>query len=72
MRLPALIIGIVLLIVGSLIAAGVISFEKEETVAKIGPLEMTATRHKKPAAVIGYVLLGAGALVLVVGLTSKK
>lgn len=72
MRIPALVIGLLLLIAGGLISAGVISFEKEETVAKLGPLEMTTTEQKKPAPVIGYVLLGAGALALVVGLVSKR
>lgn len=72
MRVPALVIGLLLLIGGGLISAGVISFEKEETVAKLGPLEMTTTERKKPAPVIGYVLLGAGALALVVGLASRK
>jgi hypothetical protein len=72
MRTPALVIGILLLIVGGLISAGVLSFDKTETVAKLGPLEVQSTQQKKPAPVIGYVLLGAGALLLVVGFTAKK
>ena len=72
MRTPALIFGLVLLLVGGLIAAGVFSFTKQETVAKLGPMEITTTEQKKPAPVLGYVLLGAGALVLVLGFTSRK
>lgn len=72
MRTPALVIGVLLLIVGGLIAAGVFSFSKQQTVAKLGPMEITTTEQKKPAPILGYVLLGAGALVLVFGAASKK
>lgn len=72
MRTPALIVGILLLVVGGLISAGVLSFDKQETVAKLGPLEITTTDQKKPAPVVGYLLLGVGALVLIVGLAGKK
>ena len=72
MRTPLLVIAILLLVVGGLVSAGLISFTKEETVAKLGPLELTATEQKKPAPVIGYVLLGAGALALVVAFVGKK
>lgn len=72
MRTPALIIGILLLVAGGLISAGVVSFDKQETVAKLGPLEITATDTKKPTPVVGYALLGLGALLLVVGLAGKK
>jgi len=72
MRTPALIIGILLIVAGGLISAGVFSFNKEETVAKLGPLEVTATHQKKPAPMIGYILLGAGGLLVVIGLVAKK
>jgi hypothetical protein len=61
-----------LLIVGGLISAGVFSFTTQATVAKLGPLEITASEQKKPAPVLGYVLLGAGVLVLAFGAASKK
>lgn len=72
MRIPALIIGFLLLIAGSLIALGVVSFSEKETVAKLGPMELTTTTQSKPAPVLGYVLLGAGTLVLVLGFASRK
>jgi hypothetical protein len=72
MRMSALIIGILLLIVGGLISAGLLSISSEETVAKVGPLELTTKQEKKPDAVFGYVLLGAGVLVLVAGLATRK
>ena len=65
-------VAVILLVVGALITAGVISYDREETVAKLGPLELTATQEKKPAPMIGYVLLGAGALALVVAFVGKK
>lgn len=72
MRVPALILGFLLLIAGALIAAGVFSFDKERSVAKLGPLELTATEQKKPPPLVGYVLLGAGLLVLTLGIAAKK
>lgn len=72
MRTAALIVGVLLLVAGGLISAGILSFDREETVAKLGPLEITTTDHKKPAPVVGYLLLGVGALVLVVGLVGRK
>lgn len=72
MRTPALILGFLLLIAGGLIAAGIFSFSKTETVAKLGPMEITTTQQKKPAPVLGYVLLGAGVLVLAFGFASRK
>ena len=72
MRTPALVVGVLLLIVGGLISAGVFSFTKQETVAKLGPMEITTTEQKKPAPILGYVLLGAGVLVLVLGSISRK
>jgi hypothetical protein len=72
MRTPALILGIILLIVGGLISAGVLSFDREETVAKLGPLEVKSTEQRKPAPLLGYVLAGTGALLLVVGFIARK
>lgn len=72
MRSAIVALGPLLLIVGGLLAAGVFSFTRQETVAPLGPLQITATEKKKPAPVWGYVLLGAGVLVLVLGSVSRK
>lgn len=72
MRTPALVIGIILLVAGGLISAGVISFQKEEQVAQLGPLEINRTSTETPRPAIGWILLGAGALALVVGFASRK
>jgi hypothetical protein len=72
MRIPALILGFLLLVAGALVAFGVFSYNKKETVAKLGPMELTATEKKQPAPLVGYVLFGAGALVLVIGYAARK
>ena len=72
MRSPLLIIGVILLVLGGLISAGVFSFTSEKQVAKLGPLEVTSTEQKKPPINLGYILIGVGAVVIVVGAVAKK
>lgn len=72
MRMPALIIGVILLVVGGLIASGVFKFQTTEKVADIGPIEISKTDTKTPPLNLGWILLGAGAVAVVVGAVSKK
>lgn len=72
MRMPAIVIGVILLVIGGLIAAGVFKFESTEKVADIGPIEISKTDTKRPPVNLGWVLLGAGAVALVIGVASKK
>jgi hypothetical protein len=72
MRTPALVIGVLLLIIGGLITAGVFKFQTTEKVADIGPIEITKTDTKTPPINLGWVLLGAGAVAVVIGAVSKK
>ncbi len=72
MRTPALVIGVLLLIIGGLIAAGVFKFQTTEKVAEIGPIEITKTDTKSPPVNLGWILLGAGAVAVVIGAVSKK
>ena len=72
MRMPALIVGVILLIIGGLITAGVFKFQSTEKVADIGPIEINKTETTKPSLNVGYLLLGLGAIVVVVGAVSKK
>ncbi len=72
MRVPALVIGVILLIVGGLITAGVFKFQTKETVADIGPVEISKTDTKTPPINLGWILLGVGAVVVVIGAVSKK
>jgi hypothetical protein len=72
MRMPAIIIGVILLVIGGLIAAGVFKFQSTEKVADIGPIEISKTDTKTPPINLGWILLGAGAIAVVVGVASKK
>lgn len=72
MRTPALVIGVILLILGGLIAAGVFKFQTTEKVAELGPIEITKTDTKTPPLNLGWILLGAGAVAVVIGAVSKK
>ncbi len=72
MRMPLIVIGIILLLAGGLIAAGVFKFQTKETVADIGPIEISKTDTKTPPVNVGWILLGAGALSVVVGFATKK
>jgi hypothetical protein len=72
MRTPALVIGVLLLIIGGLIAAGVFKFQSTEKVVDLGPIEISKTDTKTPPINLGWILMGAGALAVVVGAASKK
>ncbi|TNJ33073.1 DUF3185 domain-containing protein [Arenimonas terrae] len=72
MRTPALVIGVLLLIIGGLITAGVFKFQTTEKVADIGPIEISKTDTKTPPINLGWILLGAGAVAVVIGAVSKK
>ena len=72
MRNTALIVGVLLLVAGGLISAGLLGFDQQETVAKIGSLAITKTERRKPPPLWGLGLLGVGVLLVVVGLRAKK
>lgn len=72
MRIPAIIVGALLLIAGGLVASGLFKFEKTENVVDLGPVEINRVEEKKVPLNAGYILLGIGALVLVAGAVSKK
>jgi hypothetical protein len=72
MRTPALVIGVLLLIIGGLITAGVFKFQTTEKVADIGPIEISKTDTKTPPINLGWILIGAGAVAVVIGAVSKK
>lgn len=71
MRMPAIIIGVILLVVGGLITAGVFKYDSKET-AELGPIELSVTKEKSPPVNLGWILLGAGAVAVVIGAVSKK
>jgi uncharacterized membrane protein YphA (DoxX/SURF4 family) len=72
MRVPALVIGLLLLIAGGLISAGVLKFEREKNVVDLGPIEISRTATETPPVNLGWILLGVGGLLVVVGLVSRK
>ena len=72
MRLPALLIGVILLVAGGLIVGGVFKWESTEKVADIGPIQINKTETKSPPSNLGWVLLGAGAVAVVAGALMKK
>ena len=71
MRTPLLVLGAILLVVGGLITAGVFRYDSKET-AELGPIELSVTKEKSPPINLGWILLGAGAVAVVVGVASKK
>ncbi len=72
MRLPAMILGVVLIIIGGLIAAGVFKYKDTDKVLDFGKLEVETTREKTAPLNWGYVLIGGGVLVLVAGALVRK
>ena len=72
MRVPALLIGVILLVAGGLIVGGVIEWQSTEKVADIGPIQINKTETRSPPSNLGWVLLGAGAVVVVAGALMKK
>lgn len=72
MRTPALIIGILLLVAGGLVAAGLVSFADTKEVLKVGDASLSVTQQKTPDRTLGYVLLAVGAVVTVVGAMATK
>ena len=72
MRVPALLIGVNLLVAGGLIVGGVFQWESTEKVADIGPIQINKTETKSPPSNLGWVLLGAGAVAVVAGALMKK
>lgn len=72
---PTLVIGIALILAGAAILVyRQFSYQSRETVLKLGPIQATAetTKTVPLPPVLGWVLLGAGACVLVVGVKSKS
>jgi len=69
-----LIIGIALIVIGAAILAyGHFSYRTRETVLEVGPIKATAERTKTVPlpAILGWVLIGGGACVLVFSGRSK-
>jgi uncharacterized membrane protein YidH (DUF202 family) len=68
------ILGIILILIGAaLLAYGHFSYQSRETVLEVGPIKATAERtHNVPIPpILGWAMIGAGAVVLVLSGRSK-
>ena len=68
------ILGIILILIGAAILAyGHFSYQSRETVLEVGPIKATAekTHHVPIPPILGWVLIGGGAVVLVFSGRSK-
>lgn len=72
MRVPALILGAILLLVGGVMAAGLFKYKDTETVVDFGKVEIKTTTEKTAPLNWGYVLMGGGALLLAGGALARK
>ena len=72
MRVPALLIGVILLVAGGLVLGGIFKWESTEKVADIGPIQINKTETKSPPSNLGWILLGAGAVAVVAGALMTK
>jgi hypothetical protein len=67
MRMPAMIIGILLLVFGALMATGAFHYTDTKRVVDLGPLKVNKTEEHAPPLNWGYILLGGGLVLVVVG-----
>ena len=72
MKTGLIVTGVLLLIIGAAIAMGMVSVPDTREVLSIGDNSLSVETQKKPSSVLGYVLLGIGGLVTVVGATRKR
>ncbi len=72
MRMPAMIIGILLLVFGGLMVGGVLHYTDTKRVVDAGPLKIDTTTEKTAPPNWGYILLAGGAVMLVVGAMAGK
>lgn len=72
MRNPLFILGAILVAVGLFISAGKMRYQDTDKVADFGKLEIEATHEKKAPVNWGYVLIGGGAVLLVIGAMTRR
>jgi len=72
MRNALFIVGALFVAAGLLMASGKLHYTKTDKVADFGKLEVEATRQKTAPLNWGYVLLGGGAVLLVIGAMTRK
>ena len=72
MRNPLMILGAVLVVIGIVIAGGMMKYQDKDKVLDLGKVELEATREKTTPVNWGYVVLGVGVIALVGGALTRK
>ena len=72
MRAGLIVIGIVLLAAGIWVTVGHGSYRKTDTVAKLGPAQITATHDKAIPQWVGITGIVVGGLLVIGGFVSKR
>lgn len=62
MKRTTLIIGIILLVLGGLVATGIITYPDSKALVSVGDASLSVQDSKPVPVVIGYVLLAVGAI----------
>lgn len=72
MKKTAIILGTALLILGGLISFGAISLPDTQEVLRVGDAALSVQTDKTPSPVLGYVLLGVGAVLAAAGIAVRR
>lgn len=72
MRMPAMIVGVLLLVFGGLMASGAFHWTETKRVVDAGPLKIDKTTEHTAPFNWGYILLGGGVVLLVIGAMADK
>ena len=72
MKMPAMIVGILLLVFGGLMATGAFHWTETKRVVDLGPLKVNKTEEHTAPFNWGYLLLGGGLVLVVVSAMAGK
>jgi hypothetical protein len=67
-----MVVGILLLIFGGLMASGALHWTETKRVADLGPLKINKTEEHSAPFNWGYILLGGGLVLLVIGAAAGR
>lgn len=72
MRTGLLILGVLLVVGGLVVAAGLFKYQDKDKIVDFGKVEIESSREKTAPMNWGWVLLGGGAVALVAGALVRK
>ena len=72
MRNGLLVLGVLLLVGGLAVAAGLLKYQDKDKVVDFGSVEIEASREKTAPVNWGWILLGGGVVALVAGAMVRK